>query len=121
MRGNERRNLTLKKGCIRTAKALRIMCILLPALWMVFFIFLRLVKIELPRTTDIIILGSVIAACFLLLIIESVYTKKKCRCPYCGRPWSMMKYREFKRYPLDLINDTREYNCYNCKEHVDIV
>ena len=121
MRGNERKNLTLSRRNIRTAMAFRLICVILLALWTVFFVFLRLAKIDLPRTVDIIILGSVIAVCILLLIIESIFTKKKCRCPYCGRPWSMMKYREFMRHPLDIINNTREYHCYNCKEDIEIL
>lgn len=120
MRGNERKNLSINRRAIRFTMALRIMIVLLLALWTAFFLGLRLVKIDLPRTVDIIILGSVIAVCALLGLIDIIYSRKKCKCPFCGRPWSMLKYSEFRRGPLDLINNSREYSCYNCKENVDI-
>jgi len=121
MRGNERKNLTIKKGYVRALKALRITYSLLPPLWLAFFMSLRLLKIDLPRRIDIIILASVVAVCFILFLIDSIMAKRKCVCPYCGRPWSMVKHRKFRHYPLDLINNTHEYFCYNCNENVDIV
>ena len=121
VRGNERKNLTMKRGALRFAKLLRVLCALLPVLWMGFFLMLRVLHIEFPRTVDITILACVIAVCALLGIIDLVFTRKKCRCPYCGRPWSMIKYKAFRRGRLDLINNTDEYTCYNCKENIEIV
>ena len=121
VRGNERKNLTLKRGALKFAKFLRVSCLLLPVLWMIFFMMLRVLHIEFPRTVDITILACVIAVSALLGIIDLIFTRKKCRCPYCGKPWSMMKYGAFRRGPLDLINNTKEYTCYNCKEDIEIV
>lgn len=121
MRGNERKNLTMKRSSLRFVKFLRLAIAALPPLWLAFFFFLRLIHVELPRTVDIIILASVIAVCAILGIIELAYSRKKCRCPYCGRTWSMLKYKEFRFGPLDLINNTSEYICYNCKEEIEIL
>lgn len=121
MRGNERKNLTLRRRTLRLAKALRMLILLLPMAWMAFFFFLRFIHVDLPRIVDIIILGSVIFTCTVLGIIDVVHSRKKCRCPFCGRPWSMIKYSEFRRGPFDLINNTDEYICYNCKEEIDIL
>lgn len=121
MRGNERRNLTIRRSALRLAKFLRLTIAALPLLWLAFFFFLRLIHVDLPRTVDIIILASVIAVCAILGIIDIKYSKKKCKCPYCGRQWSMLKYKEFRRGGLDLINNTKEYICYNCKEEVEII
>lgn len=121
VRGNERHNLTMKRGVLRTAMALRIICASLPVAWMIFFMMLRVLHIEFPRTVDIIILASVIAVSGIIGIIDVIFTRKKCRCPFCGRPWSMVKYRPFRRSHLDIINNTKEYICYNCKENIEII
>lgn len=120
MRGNERRNLSISRKAIRFTMALRILIVLIFVLWTIFFLGLRFLNIDLPRTVDIIILGSVIAVCVIIGIIDIIYSRKKCKCPFCGRPWSMLKYSEFRRGPLDLINNSREYSCYNCKEDVEV-
>lgn len=121
MRGNERRNLTIRRSVLRRAKAMRLFIVGLPVLWLAFFFSLRFLHIDLPRTVDIIILASVIAVCGIVGIIDVVYSRKKCRCPFCGCPWSMIKYSQFRRGPLDLINNTHEYICYNCKEEIEIL
>lgn len=121
MRGNERKNLTMRRKYLRTAMGFRIIIALLPALWIVFFFTLRLVKIDLPRTTDIIILASVMALCLILLAVESAYTKKHCKCPFCGRQWSMIKHKSLREHPFDLINNTKQYYCYNCREDIEII
>lgn len=121
MRGNERKNLTLRKSAIRKVKTMRIMIILLPVLWMIFFLLLRLIHVDLPRNVDILILGCVIAVCFLLGVIDHIFTRIKCRCPFCGRAWSMVKYKRFRKHSLDFINNTSEYSCYNCKENIEII
>lgn len=121
MRGNERRNLTLRKKTLKWAKAMRLFLAGLPVLWIVFFLFLRLIHVDLPRKVDIIILASVIAVCAIVGVIDIIHSRTKCRCPFCGRPWSMIKYSSFRRGPLDLINNTNEYHCYNCKEEIEIL
>lgn len=120
MGSSERRDLFISARSIKVSMAMRISVLLLLLLWVIFFLFLRVTGYNLPRRVDIIILASVVAVCAVLGIVDAIYSKRKCRCPYCGRQWSMLKYGPHRHGPLDLINGTKEYICYNCSTEVDI-
>lgn len=122
MVGNERRNLTIKKRSIRIVMHLRAFMILLFAFWGGFMIVTRrILEFNFSEKVEAIILAGVIFLCLVLSLIDMLYSRKKCRCPYCGRPWSMLKHSKFRRSPLDLLNNSHEYHCYNCNEEVEIV
>lgn len=120
MYGNERKNLTLNSRHIKLIMSIRIIIGILPVLWVASFFIFKLISFGTPSfhlTTLIIVVSLVL----ILLLIDSIFTRKFCRCPFCGSKWSLIKYKRFRRNKFDLINSPFHYVCYNCKSEVEII
>jgi predicted RNA-binding Zn ribbon-like protein len=111
---------TISAKNIKVSSILKQTAIIIILAWMAFFLILHFSPLDLPRRTDSIILLAVVAVVAALEIIDSVYTGKYCRCPYCGCKWSFLKRMKDKKNPFDLFNKCEDYTCVKCDSHIHV-
>ena len=118
---NNERTYTLSKKSLKTSMFLKMTGLIIFLLWFAVFLFLHFTPFDLPRKVDIALLVCALILFVLFEVIDSIYMKRNCKCPLCGKSWSAMKRVEFREGPFDFINKrSGTYKCYNCNSEIEI-